>query len=35
MSESLLGLTVARAIPPEVITGLLTGQYKQYGGVIR
>lgn len=35
MSESLLGLTVARAIPPEVITGLLTGQYRQYGGVIR
>ncbi|MEL6223060.1 MAG: hypothetical protein AAFR31_10525, partial [Cyanobacteria bacterium J06627_8] len=35
MSESLLGLTVARAIPPEVITGLLSGQYKQYGGVIR
>lgn len=35
MSESLLGLTVTRAIPPEVITGLLTGQYKQYGGVIR
>jgi len=35
MSESLLGLIVARAIPPEVITGLLTGQYKQYGGVIR
>ena len=35
MSESLLGLTVARAIPPEVITGLLAGQYKQYGGVIR
>lgn len=29
------GLTVARSIPPEVIAGLLSGQYKQYGGVIR
>jgi outer membrane murein-binding lipoprotein Lpp len=35
MLESLLGLRVVRAIPPEVITGLLAGQYKQYGGVIR
>lgn len=35
MSNSLFGLTVARAIPPEVVTGLATGQYKLYGGVIR
>lgn len=35
MSESLLGLQVARSIPQEVITGILIGQYKQYGGVIR
>ncbi|MCL4299445.1 MAG: hypothetical protein KJ077_27160 [Anaerolineae bacterium] len=35
MSESLLGLTITRAIPPEVLMGLMTGQYKLYGGVIR
>ena len=35
MLENLLGLTVTRTIPPEVIMGLLSGQYKQYGGVIR
>ena len=35
MVESLLGLTVTRAISPEVVIGLITGQYKLYGGVIR
>ena len=35
MLESILGLTVSRAIPQQVIIGLLTGQYKLYGGVIR
>jgi predicted nuclease with TOPRIM domain len=35
MIESLLGLTVTRDIPSEVITGLMAGQYKLYGGVIR
>lgn len=35
MVESLLNLTVTRAIPPDVITGLMTGQFKLYGGVIR
>ena len=35
MVESVLGLTVARAIPLEVLTGLAMGQYKLYGGVIR
>jgi hypothetical protein len=29
------GWEVARLIPPEAIQGLLTGQYKLYGGVIR
>lgn len=29
------GWEVARAIPPDVVMGLLTGQYKLYGGVIR
>ncbi len=29
------GLAVTRFISPEVLTGLLTGQYKLYGGVIR
>ncbi|WP_413166963.1 hypothetical protein ACL6C3_09710 [Capilliphycus salinus ALCB114379] len=29
------GWTVVRAIPPEVIMGLITGKYKDYGGVIR
>ncbi len=33
--SSLLGLTVVRAIPSEVVLGLMTGQYKLYGGVIR
>jgi len=35
MVDSLLGLTVSRSIPQQVIIGLLTGQYKIYGGVIR
>ncbi|MCB0180829.1 MAG: hypothetical protein KDI62_21540, partial [Anaerolineae bacterium] len=35
MNPSLLGLTVTRAIPPDVLVGLLTNQYKLYGGVIR
>ncbi|MEA5498599.1 MAG: hypothetical protein WAN66_13180 [Limnoraphis robusta] len=29
------GWTVVRSIPPEVIMGLITGKYKDYGGVIR
>ncbi|MEB3281901.1 MAG: hypothetical protein VKK42_23565 [Lyngbya sp.] len=29
------GWTVVRAIPPEVIMGIITGKYKDYGGVIR
>jgi hypothetical protein len=29
------GWTVVRAIPSEVIMGLITGKYKDYGGVIR
>ncbi|OUC14836.1 MAG: hypothetical protein B0A82_11005 [Alkalinema sp. CACIAM 70d] len=29
------GWEVTRLIPPDVIFGLMTGQYKQYGGVIR
>lgn len=35
MLTSLLGMTVTRAIPPDCIVGLLTGQLKLYGGVIR
>jgi len=35
MTDTLLGLTVTRAIPPQVIAGLLTKQYQLYGGVIR
>jgi len=35
MVESFLGLTVTRSIPSEVVTGLMTGQYKLHGGVIR
>lgn len=35
MTNTFLGLTVTRAIPPEVIAGLMTNQYKLYGGVIR
>jgi len=35
MLESLLGMTVARSIPLEVIGGLLTNQYTLNGGVIR
>lgn len=35
MIDSLLNLTVTRAIPPEVVMGLMTGQFKLYGGVIR
>ncbi len=35
MTDTLLGMTVERAIPPEVIAGLLSNQYKLYGGVIR
>lgn len=35
MVESLLNLTVNRAIPPDVLTGLMTGQFKLHGGVIR
>ena len=29
------GWTVVRAIPPEVMMGIITGKYKPYGGVIR
>lgn len=35
MVEPLLNLTVTRAIPPDVMTGLMTGQFKLHGGVIR
>ena len=35
MADNLLGLIVTRAIPKEVLVGLLAGQYKMYGGVIR
>lgn len=35
MNNTLLGLIVNRAIPPEVLTGLLTKHYQLYGGVIR
>lgn len=35
MVDSLMGLTVTRAIPPEIVTGLMIGQYKLHGGVIR
>ncbi len=33
--SSVLGMTVTRAIPPEVYQGLVTGQYNLHGGVIR
>ncbi|NEP84075.1 MAG: hypothetical protein F6K17_22355 [Okeania sp. SIO3C4] len=29
------GWTVVREIPPEVQTGLISGKYQLYGGVIR
>ncbi|MCA9975166.1 MAG: hypothetical protein KC413_05425 [Anaerolineales bacterium] len=35
MVASLLNFTVTRAIPQDVVTGLMTGQFKLYGGVIR
>jgi hypothetical protein len=35
MSEPFMDFFVTRAIPPEVITGLITHQYKLHGGVIR
>lgn len=35
MNPFLPGLTVIRAIPPDVLYGLQSGQYKLYGGVIR
>ncbi len=35
MADNLLGLLVTRAIPQEVLVGLLAGQYKMFGGVIR
>jgi len=35
MADNLLGLTVTRAIPQEVLVGLAAKQYKIYGGVIR
>ena len=35
MIESFIGLNVARSLPPEIVTGLITGQYKLHGGVIR
>lgn len=35
MAENSVGLIVKRAIPKEVLNGLLTGQYKMHGGVIR
>ena len=35
MIDSLLGLSVARGIPTEVVSGLITGMYRLDGGVIR
>lgn len=35
MIESLLNLIVTRAIPSEVVEGLMTGQFKLFSGVIR
>lgn len=35
MTETLAGWTVTNAIPADVVTGLMAGQYRQYGGVIR
>jgi hypothetical protein len=35
MADNLLGLLVTRAIPQEALVGLLAGQYKLHGGVIR
>lgn len=35
MISPLVGWSVVRAIPPELWSGLITGQYKLYGGVIR
>ncbi len=35
MIESLFNLIVTRAIPPEVVMGLMTKQYKLFGGVVR
>lgn len=35
MIDSLLGLSVARGIPAEVVSGLITGMYRLDGGVIR
>lgn len=35
MIETPLKIVVNRAIPSEVMTGLMTGQYKLHGGVIR
>jgi hypothetical protein len=35
MTDNLLGLVITRAIPKEVLVGLLAGQYRLCGGVIR
>ena len=35
MIESFIGLNIARSLPSEIVTGLITGQYKLHGGVIR
>jgi hypothetical protein len=35
MIDSILGLSVARGIPAEVVSGLITGMYRLDGGVIR
>ncbi len=35
MISSLIGMTVARAIPNDALLGLATGQYTLHGGVIR
>ncbi len=35
MTSSLFGMTVTRSIPAEVLHGLITGEYRLYGGVIR
>ncbi|HAO23486.1 MAG: hypothetical protein BWK80_62715 [Desulfobacteraceae bacterium IS3] len=35
MLDTLPGLILERTIPPDVIGGLMSGQYKIYGGVVR
>jgi hypothetical protein len=35
MIETFMNLNITRAIPQEILTGLITGQYSLHGGVIR